>query len=183
METFVSNPDTEKFETLVEETKTNVNYFTNVCDNVVKEYSKDLDILMSDIYSEIMKDDYSDEFLEKSLMKLNGTLYYMYSQLERLGIYDDMSKAASKEVYNKAYLNNQTKTTEGKNKTTVAENQAVADAASQYETTLNNIYNRAYKVIKGKIDAGYDMVNSIRKIMTKRMSESNFAQTSGILVE
>ena len=63
-----------------------------------------------------------------------------------------MAKASEKEVYNNAYLANQVKDSEKKNKTTVAENQAVAEQESQYEAVVSSIYDHACKMVKFKIE-------------------------------
>ena len=111
------------------------------------------------------------DYLESTYMKLSSILYFMGDQLEQLGIHNDMSKAAKQEIYNKAYLANQIKDSDKKNKTTVAENIAVAEQQSQYETIVNSIYDRAYKMLKYKIDAGFELLNTLRKIITRRMQE------------
>ena len=48
------------------------------------------------------------------------------------------------EAYNNAYLGNQLKDSEKKNKTTVAENTAVAEQSTVNESAINTIYNAAY---------------------------------------
>ena len=70
---------------------------------------------------------------------------------------------------------NQIKDSERKNKTTVAENQAVAEQESQYEAVVSSIYDHAYKMVKFKIDAAKDMVNTLRKIISRRMQEQQLA--------
>ena len=84
-----------------------------------------------------------------------------------------MSEQARKEVYNKAYLDNQSDISELKKKPTVAENQAVADAASIYESCVNSIYERAYKVVKFKIDAAQTMISTLSKMLSRRISQEN----------
>ena len=76
-----------------------------------------------------------------------------------------------KQVYNTAYLNNQIKDAEKKNKTTVAENTAIAENSAIYEGTVNDIYNKAYKIVKNKIDAAQTMISTLSKIMSKRIQE------------
>ena len=56
-----------------------------------------------------------------------------------------------------------------KKKPTVAENQAVADAASIYESCVNSIYERAYKVVKFKIDAAQTMISTLSKMLSRRI--------------
>ena len=88
-----------------------------------------------------------------------------------VGIKADVSKAARQEVYNSAYLNNQSMDPDKKSKTTVAENVAVAEEESKYQTVIQSIYERVYKIIKFKIDAGYELLSSLKKVLSRRMQE------------
>jgi hypothetical protein len=170
--TYLANVDTDKVTQLLNETEENVKYFTNISESVMVAYATDLDNIMKNIYVDIIsKEDVEYSCLERYYLELTNLLYFMGDKLEEVGIKDDLSKAAAKEVYNKAYLDNQIKDVEKKNKTTVAENQAVADESSKYETVVNSIYSRVYKQLKYKIDAGYEMVNTLKKIITKRIND------------
>lgn len=170
--TFLDNVDTAKVDALLEQTKQNVEYFNSITKNVTEAYSTHLDKLMRDFYNKHKQiKNVPTEELESLYLELTNLLYFMGDKLEQLGIHNDMSKAAKQEVYNKAYLDNQIKDTDKKNKTTVAENVAVAEGAAQYESVVNSIYERAYKILKYKIDAGYEMVNTLRKILSRRMQE------------
>lgn len=170
--TYLENIDEQKMTELLEQTETNVEYFNKVTRQVSQAYSTELDELVR----QFMKRQSTDkelpmDYLESTYMKLSSILYFMGDQLEQLGIHNDMSKAAKQEIYNKAYLANQIKDSDKKNKTTVAENIAVAEQQSQYETIVNSIYDRAYKMLKYKIDAGFELLNTLRKIITRRMQE------------
>lgn len=170
--TYLDNVDTDKVDALMAQTDKNVEYFNEVTKKVANSYSEHLDKLMQKFYNrhKAVKDIPTEE-LESLYLELTNLLYFMGDKLEALGIYSDMSKAAKQEVYNKAYLDNQIKDTDKKNKTTVAENVAVAESAAQYESVVNSIYERAYKIIKYKIDAGYELVNTLRKVLSRRMQE------------
>lgn len=167
--------DKDQMDTVVKSTEDNVQYFTNISDTLVAQYTSELDELMRDLYQDAVKKDASDMELEKYLLELNNMLYFLGSKLETVGVKDDLSKLAAKESYNDAYLKNRLKDTENRNKTTVAELTALAEDASKYETVLNSLYARVYKQIKFKMDAGYDMVNSIRKIISKRMQDQSLS--------
>ena len=178
--TFLTNIDTKKVEELLNQTSENVSYFNKTCEDVVKRYSESLDNLMSDLYVQCIKnDDATLDVLEKYYLELSNLVYFMIDKLEQLGVYSDMSKAAAKEVYSKSYLNNQVKdTVDKKNKTTVAECQAVAELNSQYESVVCTIYDHAYKVLKGKVESAQDMMNTLRKILTVRSSEMQLSMFS-----
>lgn len=172
-ETFLTNLDTAKLEGLIKETADNVTYFNNACENVIKQYSDPLDNLMSDLYVECIKDGNATvDILNKYYLELSNMVYFMIDRLEQIGVYADMARGASKEVYSKSYLANQVKESgTGKNKTTVAELQAQAGIDSQYESVVADIYDHAYKVVKGKVSSAQDMMNTLRKILSVKSTE------------
>lgn len=174
-EAFLANVDEEKVQELMNDTNTNVEYFNKIATETSVKYTELLDKLMRKIYSNAVSKEATDEQLEKYYLELTNTVYFMGDKLEQLNISCDMAKASEKEIYNKAYLANQIKDTEKKNKTTVAENQAVAEQESQYEAVVSSIYDHAYKMVKFKIDAAKDMINTLRKIISRRMQEQQLS--------
>ena len=173
--TFLNSIDTDKVESLMNETDNNVVYFEQTFSKVVKSYSESLDNLMLDLYEECIKtEDAPTQTLEKYYLELANLLYFYTEKVEKLGIYDDMSKSAAKEVYSKAYLENQVKEVTGKNKTTVAELQATAELEAQYPMVVNNIYSRAYSTLKNKVSAAQDMLSTLKKILSGRQQELAF---------
>ena len=173
MDTFLNNIDTIKVDKLFNETELNVKYFNNVCAKVVSSYSEPLDNLMKDLYVEcIQNKDTSIEKLEEYYLELSNMIYFMIDKLEQLGVYADMSESASKEVYSKNYLaSSGLKDAQGKSKSTVAELQAKASEASQYESVVSSIYDRAYGILKGKISSAQDMCNTLRRILSTKTEE------------
>ena len=161
----------KELSTIMEQVRENVSQIESICDTVVSSYTSPLDEVMKKIYISIQSKDITTDVLELYCMELSNTLYFMGSNLESLGIRQDISKAMYKEVYNSAYLGNQIKDGDKRNKTTVAENQAHADECSKQEATVSAIYERAYKQVKYKIDSGHEMVGTLRKIITKRIQE------------
>lgn len=172
-DTILTGLDTTKVEKILAETTVNVTYFNNACAEVIKKYSEPLDNLMSDLYVECIKDGNANvNTLNKYYLELSNMVYFMIDKLEQLGVYADMARSASKEVYSKSYLSNQVKEAgTGKNKTTVAELQAQAELSSQYESVVASIYDHAYKVVKGKLQSAQDMMNTLRKILTVKGTE------------
>ncbi len=177
-DTLLTNIESEKMEEVVNTTEENVVYFTNISDELVKQYTSDMDQLMKDLYVDCIQNDASDKILEKYLLELNNMLYFLGTKLETVGIKEDLSRIAAKESYNDAYLKNRLKDAENRNKTTVAELTALAEDSSRYETVLNSLYSRVYKQIRFKMDAGYDMVNTLRKIISKRMQDQSLSMYS-----
>lgn len=169
-ETFLSNPDMNKVDEIVETTENNVEQFNQIANNLVTAYTDDIDNLMSRINMDVVENEASDDVLEKYMLELSNALYFIGTKLEGMGIKDDLSKLAAKEVFNNAYLD--APLDEKGKKPTVAEITAIAEGESRYETIMNNIYSRAYRQIKYKVDAAYEMLASLRKILSKRMQDA-----------
>lgn len=141
-----------------------------ISDELVIKYCKDLDDLMSVIREELQdKGEVTDEELEFHIMDLANTLYFTGSAQEDLGIKEDTCKAIRQEVYSKAR-----EQAPGK---TVADKTSHAELIAQAETMTLAIYSRAYKKVKLRMDAGYEMLNSLKKIMNKRIAEMELSNS------
>lgn len=174
-ETYLNNINTEKVEKLLLETDENAKYFEDISSKTALKYTEHLDKLMQNLYKRVIVSNSVDDVeLETDLLELTSLIYFMGDKLESLGVYADMSSAAAKEVYNKAYLSAQD-VTDGKKKPTVAELTATAEQESQYESVVGDIYTRAYKMVKFKIEQANKMVDVLRKIITRRMQEQSLA--------
>lgn len=169
--------DTDLDESL---SNTEMSYATlnEVGDKIIKSYSTALDDVMQKIYKDIIlaSGNYDDRLLDQYCLELTNVLYFMQDKLEAIGLKEDISKALAQEQYNKAYLDNQIKDTTKTNKTTVAELTAIAQEESKKEQVVTFIYDRCYKLFKEKIDSGYEMVNSLRKIITKNIQEMGLSR-------
>nr|DAG27891.1 MAG TPA: Phosphoribosyl-ATP pyrophosphatase [Caudoviricetes sp.] len=176
--TFIENEQSKvEITNVFEKTDEASSLFTNISDEVVKAYTSDLDKLLLKIKENAVENTPSDNILEKLVMELSNILYFMGTRLESVGIKDDITKLSAKEVYNNSYTNNLTNVGDQKKKPTVAELTVMAENDSRYQTVVNNIYSRVYRQIKYKIDAAYEMLSSLRKIISKRMQENQLDYT------
>ena len=176
-DTFINKINTEeKINTIFDNTDKNTNYFTQISDKVVTAYTNDLDALMNKIREDTIDNTPSDEILEKYVLELSNLLYFLGTRLETVGIKDDITRMSAKEVYNNTYTDNLDVAPGGK-KPTVAELNVMSENASRYETVVNSIYSRVYRQIKFKIDGAYEMLASLRKIVSKRMQENQLSYT------
>ena len=139
-------------------------------DNLVEKYCMDLDCMM-----EVLRDLMDcgrvlcDDELQNSILQLANILYFTGSAQEDLGIKEDTCKAIRQEVYAKAR-----EQATGK---TVADKTAQAELIAQSETMTLAIYSRAYKKVKLRMDAGYEMLNSLKKVMNKRITEMELSNS------
>ena len=180
MDTYLDNIDVAKLDSIMHNTSVNVNYFNDTCDRIVSSYTEGLDNLMKDIYVECVKaDNPTMNVMQKYYLELTNMIYFMVEKLEKLGVYSDMSLSASKEVYSKSYLKqSMLKDANGKSKSTVAELQAQANMDAQYETVVSSIYERAYKIVKGKISSAQDMADSLKRILYTMTTEMSLSMSS-----
>lgn len=137
--------------------------------HLVDKYCKDLDNVMVGL-REILNNPNSitDMMLEEYIMELANTLYFTGSAQEDLGIKEDTCKMIRQEVYSKARENSSG---------TVADKTAKAELIAQQETITLAIYSRAYKKVKLRMDAGYEMLNSLKKVMNKRVAEMELSNS------
>jgi hypothetical protein len=140
---------------------------------IVSPYSSDLDRYV-DFIREILKDGENPPTayeLDDFCLNLSVYLYYASSMQEQLGIRDDISRALYKEIYN-SYRQSQ-------EKGTVADKDAIAELASQQEYLTSVCYKRAYSIMKAKVSAGQELLSSIKKIISRRMSENELTNLGG----
>lgn len=177
-QTYLNNLDEDKVKKILNDTEENVKFFEDIANQVIDGYTKNLDDLMKDIYTDIVDKSYSvisREIIEKYLTKLTLMIYFMGTNLERLGIYGDMSAAAKQEIYNKAYLKAQDEAALNKTKKTVAELTAQAEGSSIYETAVNYIYGRTYKLFKFKIDSAQSTAAMLNKLLSGKYADLQLA--------
>ena len=139
-----------------------------ISDKLVTEYCEDLDNIMSELRQEITSKEIDNYILESYIMELANTLYFTGSAQEDLGIKEDTCKAIRQEVYSRA---------REESTGTVADKTAKAELIAQAETMTLAIYSRAYKKVKLRMDAGYEMLNSLKKVMNKRITEMELSNS------
>ena len=167
----------EEISGVVQETEENYEVYSAVANEVVTRYTSPLDDIMRRIHDEIiMVADPSISVFEKYHLELSNCLYFMQESLEKLGSLDYLSKTKYKEVYNQAYLDSQLPDATSNKKKTVNELIAISEEASKAEAVTNDIYARAYKILKN-IDAANTMISTLSKSISRRMNEEYLPST------
>lgn len=144
-----------------------------VIDKVVKEiispYADELDEYVRFIHS-ILKDDEkppTDTELEDFALRLSTLIYFASVGCERLGIRDDLSRMHYKEVYNNIRSS--------LDKGTVADKNTEAELQAQEERVVNTIFNNSYKIMKAKVESAQELLSSVKKSISRRMSENELS--------
>lgn len=156
--------------------------FSNLFDLIITGYTNDIDKVLKDINDNLIINKIcpSSDDIEIYMLKLNNEIYKLSDNVERMGIYDSVSRAIYKDCYNQIYLNNQIKDGEKKNKTTVAELTALSEQGTVYENLVNDVYNRVYKTLKIKLDAAQSMLSTLSKLLSKRMQDAQMVVPTGM---
>ena len=160
----------KKIETKVEE---HSNILSNIVTDIIDPYCKDLDRYVMFI-RECLHDGENpptNDELDDFCMNLSTLIYFAGGMCEQLGIRDDISKAVYKEVYNDA----RSALTEG----TIADKDSLAELQAQQEQITSVCYNRAYRIVKSKVEAAQELLASCKKVLTRRCQETELTHLQG----
>lgn len=138
-----------------------------VVNHIVSEYCAELDEYM-DFVRELLKSENPPTALELDDWTLNlpVLLYFTSNAQEAVGVKEDVAKAVKLELYNQSYR---------KQAGTIPARQSAAELAAQYEAITHMAYSRAYKKIKERVNAAYELLNSVKKVITRRMQEKEIS--------
>lgn len=134
---------------------------------IIEPYCKNLDAYV-DWIGTILQDGENpptDQELDDMCINLATRIYFAGGLCEQLGIRDDISKAVYKEMYHTSRSN----ITSG----TVADKDSLAELASQEEFVISSAYTRAYKTMKAKVENAQELLQSIKKVIGRRMQEQS----------
>lgn len=137
-------------------------------DELVNKYCHQLDELVS-MFKEILHDKdnpITEDELDEICLKLPSYLYFIGEAQERFGIKEDIAKSVKMELYNEVHR---------RTKGTIADKQAASEAATLEEDIVYRAYQRSYKRIKQKLEAAYELLSSIKKVISRRMGEQELS--------
>ena len=156
-----------------ENIESNAGALDSVVNEIIAPYCRDLDDYVSFI-KDCLKDGENpptNEELDDFCMNLSTYIYFAGGTCEYLGIRDDIAKAVYKEMYHTARASQDTGT--------VADKDSLAELASQEEYIVSAAYNRAYKIMKSKVDNAQELLSSCKKVLTRRISEFETTRIGG----
>ena len=156
-----------------ENIESNAGALDTIVNDIIAPYCRDLDKYVGFI-KECLKDGENpptNEELDDFCMNLSTYIYFAGGTCEYLGIRDDIAKAVYKEMYHTARASQDTGT--------VADKDSLAELASQEEYIVSAAYNRAYKIMKSKVDNAQELLSSCKKVLTRRISEFETTRIGG----
>lgn len=141
----------------------------SIVNRLVSDYCKPLDEYMEFIRN-ILNDTANpptDQELDDFILNLPVLLYFTGEAQEALGVKEDVAKAVKQELYNEIY---------DKSTGTIADKTAAAELATQNEYIAHIAYQRAYKKVKLRMEAANEMLQSVKKVISRRMVEYEVAR-------
>lgn len=139
-----------------------------IVDELIQPYCDKLDILIGKFRDCLMdkQNPVTEWELDDVCLKLPSYLYFMGEAQEKFGIKEDISKSVKMELYNQIHQ---------RTRGTIADKQAASEAGTIEEDIVYRAYQRAYKRIKQKLEAAYELLSSIKKVISRRMGEQDLA--------
>ena len=156
-----------------ENIESNAGALDRIVDEIISPYCRDLDKYVRFI-KDCLKDGENpptNEELDDFCMNLSTYIYFAGGTCEYLGIRDDIAKAVYKEMYHTARASQDIGT--------VADKDSLAELASQEEYIVSAAYNRAYRCMKTKVENSQELLQSCKKVLSRRMQEYETTRIGG----
>ena len=149
----------------------NSKYIEELTDSIVEMHCQELDDYIK--YVKALLDDVNtpirNEELDDIVLTIPTLLYFVGSVQETLGIREDVAKMDETFKYNKAIIDG-----DG----TIAVKQAFAKLQTKNESLATIVYQRACKKVKYKCDYALEILQSCKKILSRRQAELELSQNS-----
>lgn len=167
------NAKTEEIENICNKVDLNSAKIEEIVNDIIEPYCKDLDKYVDFIKSILADGEHpaTIQELEDFCINLSVYIYYASGMQEHLGIKDDIARAVYKEMYHSAR--------DSVDKGTVSDKDSLAELASQQEYLTSVCYKRAYSIIKAKVSSAQEILSSVKKIITRRISEQELTRIGG----
>ena len=155
----------KQIELLQDRINNNSKLINDLTNKLVADYCKQLDSYVKYIQEVIndTKHPPTAEELDDMVIQLPVLLYFCGEAQENLGIKNDVAKSVKQEKYNEIYKELQ--------KGTISDKTSKAELAVQREEVTRIIYDRAYKIVKEKMTAAYELLSSVKKVISRRLAE------------
>lgn len=163
-EALVADIDVSKVRQIQRRVGGNADIIDGIVNHLVSDHCQPLDDYVKFIQG-ILKDEANpptDKELDDFVLNLATLLYFAGEAQESLGIKEDIAKAVKMELYNETY---------DKAEGTIADKTAKAELATQAEFISHTAYQRAYKKVKLRVEAGNEVLQSVKKVISRRITE------------
>lgn len=142
---------------------------------IVDKVTKELDTVVYKVKQELLGGaPIVTENLEYYALEISTLLYYLGQSQEYVGLRHDVAKAIYKERYAEAYA---------KAIGTISDKTAQAENEVNYEFIEQSINERAYKRLKIKIENATELLQTIKKVLSRRIAEFELTGVSSVDIQ
>lgn len=145
----------------------------SIVNAIVKPYCEDLDQYVDFVHTVLTDIDNppTAQELDDFCMNLSVYIYYASGMQEALGIKNDIANAIYKEMYHSVR--------DSLEKGTVADKDSLAELAAQQEYLTSVLYKRAYSIVRAKVSAAQEILASVKKVISRRVTEMELTRIGG----
>lgn len=154
----------------LEEVNINSEYVHELTDELVKSCSDKLDAYIEYVANKLNDTgsyNLTNAQLDDIVMAIPTLLYFVGTQQEKIGLKHDVSKQTRNKLYNKVYSE-----TVG----AVGVKKAAAEQFIFYEDLVTIVLDNAYQTLKSKVTYATEILQSAKKIMSRRMTETELSR-------
>lgn len=137
-----------------------------IADKLVSQICDPLDSYIGGIFAHMQNPDnansFIDEQIERIIVRIPAELFFVSSQMENMSMKESIAKLVRAEAYKRHF-----------DQTTgsVSERKITAEELSSPEKITEIIYQNAHKKIKARTEMATELLASMKKILTYRISE------------
>ena len=167
--------DTNTIKELIDKNDYDSIYINELVDNLVNKCCGSLDKYIEYV-SKILNDtnyDVSDKELEDITMTIPTLLYYVGTQQEKIGVKRDISESSKNLLYNEIFSS-----LSG----TAGAKKSVAELKIVDEEIVVFIFTRAYNIVKSKVTYAFEVLQSAKKVMSRRIAESELTKVANVSI-
>lgn len=163
--------DPETLKQALDDVNNNSEYVDEMVQELVSSCCSSLDEYIEYV-KEMLNNDNANipsSTLDDIVMTIPSLLYFVGTQQEKLGIRHDVAKSTRNILFNQLFT---------KSVGTVNAKKAEAEIQLFNEDMATIVYDRAYNSIKTKVEFATEILQSAKKIISRRMSESDINKSS-----
>lgn len=145
-------------------------YIDDIVFSITTDICEKLDRYVSYV-SDILRDTsraITDEELDDIIMTIPTLVYFVSEAQERMGIRQDVADSNYKNLYNKHYME-----AEG----TAQIRKSYCETLLENEALVSIVYKKSYDVIKQKVSIAIELLQSAKKILSRRMLASELERS------
>jgi len=160
--------------TIISHIEADASMLDEIIDKVVSDATGALESYVESIkqFLENGVEDVSLDDLNNMSLRVASYLFFLSSHVEKVGLRSSIAGIVRGEKYNKSYI--------AIEKGTIADKQAQALECVKEEDVVNIVFDRAYKILKSRYSSAERLNDTLRKIISSKISEMELTRNTNM---